>query len=177
MRRTLLVVVGISALVVAAVGGASAATQGAARKAAAAPGGKAFLHEAAVGGMAEVELGKLAQEKAASAAVKSFGAQMVTDHGKANQELEALAQKENVKLPAQLDAKHVALRDRLAKLSGAKFDQAYMSEMVKDHEKDVAEFRTESKSSSDPEVKAFAARTLPVLEGHLKMAKDVKKDL
>lgn len=136
-----------------------------------------FLHEAAIGGLAEVQLGKLAQENASSGAVKTFATQMVDDHGKANRELEALAQQEKVTLPTQLDAKHTALRDRLAKLSGAEFDRAYMTEMVHDHEKDVAEFDKAAKSSTDPEVKAFAAKTLPVLQAHLKMAKDVQQSL
>lgn len=140
-------------------------------------GPQKFLHEAAIGGMAEVELGKLAQENASNAAVKAFATQMVDDHGKANRDLETLAQQEKVTLPTQLDAKHTALRDRLANLSGAQFDRAYMTEMVRDHEKDVAEFEKAAQSSSDPEVKAFAAKTLPVLQGHLKMAKDVEKSL
>lgn len=175
MKKSVLALIAIPAFVCAVGAGATAATKKEGAGAAAAS--QKFLHEAAVGGMAEVELGKLAQQNASSVAVKDFATQMVTDHGKANQELESLAQKESVALPTQLDAKQTALRDRLAKLNGAAFDRAYMAAMVKDHEKDVAEFRAESKSSTNADVKAFAAKTLPVLEGHLKMAQDVQKKL
>jgi putative membrane protein len=134
-----------------------------------------FVKEAAVGGMAEVEMGKLAADKASSDEVKKFGERMVEDHGKANDELKTLAQNKNITLPTSLDAKHKATLDRLSKLSGESFDRAYMQEMVKDHKKDVNEFRTESKSGKDPDVKAWAAKTLPTLEEHLKLAQDANK--
>jgi putative membrane protein len=130
-----------------------------------------FVTKAAKGGLAEVELGKLASEKASSDAVKQFGQRMVDDHGKANNELKTLAQSKSVTIPTDLDAKDKALRDRLMKLSGRAFDRAYMQAMVSDHVKDVNEFRTESKTGKDPEVKAWAAKTLPTLEEHLKMAR------
>jgi putative membrane protein len=129
-----------------------------------------FIMEAARGGMAEVELGQLAKDKAQSDAVKQFGERMVTDHGKANDELKTLAQSKNITLPADLDAKHKATKDKLSKLSGAQFDRAYMQEMVSDHQKDVNEFRKQSQSAKDPEVKAWAAKTLPTLQEHLQMA-------
>jgi len=134
-----------------------------------------FIHEAAVGGMAEVELGKLAQQNGSSAEVKSFGQRMVDDHSKANDELKTLAQSKNVTLPTELDAKHKALHDRLAKLQGAQFDRAYMQAMVQDHKKDVSEFRRESTSAKDPDVKSFASKTLPTLEEHLKLAESTDK--
>lgn len=133
---------------------------------------RAFAHEAAVGGLTEVELGNLAKEKASSADVKQFGERMATDHGKANDELKSWAQSKNVTLPTELDAKHTAVRDRLSKLSGEAFDKAYMKDMVQDHEQDVAKFRQESKSANDPDLKAWAGNTLPTLEDHLKMAQD-----
>jgi putative membrane protein len=131
-----------------------------------------FVTKAASGGMAEVELGRLAVDKASSDAVKKFGQRMVDDHSKANDELKALAQSKNVTLPAEIGPQDKALRDRLAKLSGAAFDQAYMKAMVSDHVQDVNEFRVESKSGKDPEVKAWAAKTLPTLEDHLKQARE-----
>jgi len=97
---------------------------------------------------------------------------MVDDHSKANDQLKDVAQKENITLPTELDAKHKALRDKLAKLHGAQFDRAYMQAMVQDHRKDVSEFRHESTSGQNPEVKSFAAKTLPTLEEHLKLAQD-----
>ena len=134
-----------------------------------------FVMEAANGGMAEVELGKLATDKASSDEVKKFGQRMVDDHGKANDELKKLAENKHITLPTAPDAKHKATMDRLSKLSGEAFDRAYMQEMVKDHRKDVSEFRTESKSGKDPDVKAWAAKTLPTLEEHLKLAQDANK--
>ena len=132
----------------------------------------AFAKEAAVGGLAEVELGNLAKEKASSNDVKQFGDRMVTDHSKANDELKQWAQQKNVTLPTALDAKHKATRDRLAKLSGDAFDKAYMHEMVTDHQKDVAAFKKESTSGRDADLKAWAAKTLPTLQEHLKLAQD-----
>jgi putative membrane protein len=129
-----------------------------------------FIMEAAQGGMAEVELGQLAADKAESSAVKQFAQRMVTDHGKANDELKSLAQSKNITLPADLDAKHKATKDRLSKLSGAQFDRAYMQDMVSDHQKDVSEFKKQSTSAKDAELKAWAAKTLPTLQEHLQMA-------
>jgi len=134
-----------------------------------------FVTNAAGGGMAEVELGKLAVEKASSDQVKQFGQRMVDDHGKANDELKTLAQQKNITLPTSISAKDKAERDRLAKLSGAAFDRAYMSAMLSDHKKDVSEFRVESTSGKDADIKAFAAKTLPTLEEHLKLAQDANK--
>jgi len=147
-------------------------------KAADAPAGdETFVLEAAQGGMAEVELGRLAVQKASNARVKQFGQRMVTDHGKANDELKSLAMDKKITIPAELDAKHKATRDRLAKLSGSAFDHAYIQEMVTDHQKDVADFRKESESGRDVAVKAFAAKTLPTLEEHMKMVQDVSESL
>jgi len=120
--------------------------------------------------MAEVELGQLASQKAQSDQVKQFAQRMVQDHGKANDELKTLAQQKNITLPTDLDAKHKSTRDRLSKLSGAQFDRAYMQDMLADHRKDVSDFRKESQSGKDPDVKAWAAKTLPTLEEHLKLA-------
>jgi len=136
-----------------------------------------FVTKAARGGMAEVELGKLATEKASNDEVKKFGQRMVDDHGKANDELKALAQQKNMTVPSDLSAKDKALRDRLSKLSGAAFDRAYMHAMVTDHRADVNEFRVQSQSGKDAEVKAFAAKTLPTLEEHLRMAQDASKSV
>ena len=134
-----------------------------------------FVTKAAEGGMAEVELGKLAVEKASNDQVKQFGQRMVDDHSKANDELKTIAQQKNITLPTGISAKDKAERDRLARLSGAAFDHAYMSAMLTDHKKDVNEFRVESTSGKDADIKAFAAKTLPTLEEHLKLAQDANK--
>jgi putative membrane protein len=129
-----------------------------------------FANKAAQGGMAEVKLGELAKEKASSQAVKDFGQKMVDDHSKANDELKQIASKDGITLPTGLAAKDQATYDRLSKLSGTEFDKAYMRDMVSDHRTDVNEFRRESQSGSNPDLKAFAAKTLPTLEQHLSMA-------
>jgi putative membrane protein len=140
-----------------------------------APADSKWVIEAAQGGMAEVELGKLASDKAANADVKQFGQRMATDHQKANDELKTVAQQKNITLPAELDAKHKADVARLSKLSGDAFDRAYMKMMLADHRADVSKFKMESQSGKDPDVKAFAAKTLPTLEEHLKQAESANK--
>jgi len=122
--------------------------------------------------MAEVELGTLAKEKASSADVKQFADRMVTDHGKANDELKQWAQQKKVTLPTAIDAKHKATHDRLGKLSGDAFDKAYIQAMLADHRHDVAAFTREAASGKDPDLKAWAAKTLATLQDHLKMAQD-----
>ena len=131
-----------------------------------------FAKEAAAGGLAEVAFGNLAKQKAASADVKAFGDRMVTDHSKANDELKQWAASNNVTLPSDLDAKAKATQERLSKLSGDAFDKAYMKDMVADHKKDVAAFKKESTSGKNADLKAWAGKTLPTLEDHLKMAQD-----
>jgi len=132
-----------------------------------------FLNKAAQGGKAEVELGQLAQQKASSDDVKKFGERMVTDHSKANDQLQQLASQKGITLPDKLNAKDQATKARLEKLSGKQFDQAYMRDMVKDHTKDVNEFQREANSAKDPDVKSFAQSTLPTLQDHLKEAKQI----
>ena len=134
-----------------------------------------FLKKAAQGGMAEVQLGELAQQKAESNDVKQFGKMMADDHGKANDQLKSVAEQKGVTLPTDLSAKDKALKDRLSKLSGEAFDKAYMQHMVTDHKKDVAEFKRESKMAKDNDVKNFASQTLPTLEKHLDRAQQVAK--
>jgi putative membrane protein len=132
-----------------------------------------FVEKAAAGGLAEVELGQLATEKASSDEVKKFGQRMVDDHSKANDQLKQLASSKGIQLPQDLEAKDKAIKERLSKLSGEQFDHAYMSDMVKDHTKDVSEFRKESNAGKDPELKSFAAQTLPTLQEHLKQAQSI----
>jgi putative membrane protein len=131
-----------------------------------------FMADAAAGGLAEVELGRLATDKGTRSEVKDFGKMMVDDHSKANEELKSLAEKEKVTLPAALKPADKALEARLRKLSGAAFDDAYMRAMVNDHVKDVAAFERESKSGGDADLKEWAGKTLPTLKHHLEKAKE-----
>lgn len=132
-----------------------------------------FMKEAAEGGLAEVALGNLAAQKASSTEVKNFGERMVQDHTKANDQLKQIASNKGVNLPSQPSHAQLAEKKRLQKLSGTQFDQAYMNAMLKDHKKDVADFQKESKSGKDPDLKNFAAQTLPTLQDHLKQAQSV----
>lgn len=155
----------------AATGASSAGAMKSAAGSTSMPGAdKAFVQKAAIGGMAEVEMGKLAQQKASNDQVKQFGARMVEDHSKANDELKQVTSGKGMTLPTDLDAKKKNTMAKLQQLSGAQFDRAYMDEMVSDHRATVAEFRKESTSGKDSDVKSFAGKTLPKLEDHLKMA-------
>lgn len=131
-----------------------------------------FVMDAAQGGMLEVELGRMVASKASSDDVKQYAQRMVDDHGKANDQLKQVAEKKSITLPTTLDAKHQHDLDRFSKMSGAELDKAYMEQMYRDHQKDVAEFRKASERSSDPDVKNFASSTLPTLEEHLHQAHD-----
>jgi putative membrane protein len=136
-----------------------------------------FVNKAGTDGLAEVELGRLATQRAARPAVRSFGERMVTDHGRANAELAALARSKGLTVPMALDPSAQAMRDRLSSLNGADFDRAYMSEMVRDHTEDVALFERQTQVSTDPDIKAWTARSLPMLREHLALARQVNSDL
>ena len=129
-----------------------------------------FLMDAAMGGMMEVELGRIAAQQGASAEVKQFGQRMVDDHSKANEELMTLATSKGITLPATLDDKHKEHLAKFSSMTGADFDRAYVKEMVSDHHKDVSEFEKESTKGTDPDLKAFASKTLPTLQEHMRMA-------
>jgi putative membrane protein len=133
-----------------------------------------FAKKAAAGGMFEVKLGEVAIKNAAAADVKAFGTMMVADHGKAGDELKGIADKQDIKLPAALPEKLQAKMDKLSKLEGKEFDTAYVSEMVRDHEKDLAGFKEEAESGKDPELKAFATNTATMVEAHLKAAQKIQ---
>ena len=129
-----------------------------------------FLQKAAEGGKMEVELGNLALQRASNADVKTFAQRMVDDHTKANQQLEELASRKGITLKEREGAAAKQTMAKLSKLSGEAFDREYAKDMVKDHEKDVAEFRAATKLR-DPDIKEFATQTLPTLQEHLEMAK------
>src|ERR1700676_3733819 len=136
-----------------------------------------FAKEAAQGGMAEVKLGQLAQEKGSSDSVKSFGKRMVDNHSKAGDKLKEVASRENISFPTDISAKDQGTYDRLSKLNGAAFDRAYARDMVKDHETDVAAFQKEATAGKDDLLKGFASETLPTLQDHLKQAKEMMKSV
>lgn len=133
---------------------------------------QSFMRKAAQGGIAEVQLGKLAEQNAQSPEVKAFGERMVRDHSKANDELQRVAAQQGVTLPSSPNAKDQATKQRLSQLHGAAFDKAYMHDMVQDHRKDVAEFKSET-SVKDQQLRQWVDKTLPVLESHLREAEKV----
>ena len=126
-----------------------------------------FAVAAANGGMAEVELGTLAQQKAANQKVKDFGGMMVSDHSKANDEMKALAKSKGITLPDSIDSKEQKVKNDLSVKTGADFDKAYVSNMIDDHKEDIKEFEDAAKNLKDPDLKSFAVKTLPVLKMHL----------
>ena len=131
---------------------------------------KTFASEAANGGLAEVQLGQLAEQKATSPQVKEFAQRMVKDHTQANQELMQIAKSEHLDLPTQLDAQHKSEMDRLRGMSGDAFDTAYMQHMVQDHRKTADDFQKQAQSGSDPGLKSFAQKYLPIIQQHLQLS-------
>jgi putative membrane protein len=139
-----------------------------------------FVAKAASGGMLEVELGKIAAQKASNADVKKFGQHMVDDHSKANTELKSLAGKKKWTFPVKMKMEHQIAYDKISKLSGAAFDRDYMAQMVLDHTSTVAEFEQATQKATDADLKAFASKTTPTLRMHLDMARqtnDKVKDM
>jgi putative membrane protein len=134
-----------------------------------------FVKEAAEGGVAEVQLGRLAASNAMNPEVKQFGQRMVDDHGKANMQLMTIANQKNIAVASDLTGKHKDEYDRLSKLSGAQFDREYVRLMLADHQKDVAEFRKQSTSAKDSDLRSFASQTLPTLEQHLMMVQQLSR--
>jgi putative membrane protein len=132
-----------------------------------------WVKQAAQGGIAEVELGKLAQQKAQNDAVKQFGQHMVQDHTKSNDELMKVAAQEGITPPSQPAPKHMAKKKELTEASGAEFDKKYMEAQIKDHKEMIALFEQGAKNNDGP-LKEYATKTLPNLKKHLKMAQDVQ---
>lgn len=138
---------------------------------------KKFADAAAMGGMLEVMLGKLAETNAANPVVKSLGAMMVKDHTKANDELKAWASSMNYTLPTELDAQKQKTYDDLKARKGADFDKEYTHLMVSDHKKDIEEFRKEASGGTETSLKSFASNTLPTLEHHLKESEKARNSV
>jgi len=134
-----------------------------------------FVREAGQAGLAEVRMGELAQQNAQDQQVKDFGQRLVNDHSKANEELARIATQKNFQMPAAMAAKDQSMIDHLSSLNGQDFDKACARHAVEAHQKAIRLFRAEAQSSQDPDLKAFAQKTLPTLEEHLRMAKDLNK--
>jgi putative membrane protein len=134
---------------------------------------RTFADTAARMGMAEVQLATNVSNRAQTQEVRSFAQRMITDHNRSNQELTALAAQKRIDPPADLDPKHKELDTRLASLTGPELDRAYMQAMVEDHATAVAAFESAAAQVTDPDLKAFAAKTLPVLHDHHRQAQEI----
>ncbi|MBK1441553.1 DUF4142 domain-containing protein [Parapedobacter sp. ISTM3] len=133
-----------------------------------------FAVKAADAGLAEVELGKLALEKATDQRIKDFAQKMVNDHQKANDELMTIASKHNITLPPVISEEHVEKQRKLREKSGAEFDREYIDLMVKDHDKVVSMFEDASSDAQNADLKAFASKTLPTLKHHQEEARALR---
>ena len=138
---------------------------------------KMFVTEAFGSGLAEVELGQLAQQQAASSEVKQFGQRMVQDHGQANQKLMALAKELGATPPEKPDAKAEATKRELEGMAGEKFDQGYIRAMIKDHDQAVALFQREAQEGQSEQLRKFAEETLPTIQEHLQMARSLGRQI
>jgi putative membrane protein len=136
-----------------------------------------FIEKTASSGLHEVHLGQLASERAMDPEVKKFGEMMVTDHGKVNKELIAVAQQMGVKVPTQMNAEHEAEYNKFMIMKGQAFDQAYIKHMVDDHKKGVEGFKKASESAKDSRLRAFASKTLPTVREHLTKAEQIASRL
>ena len=132
-----------------------------------------FVKEAAEGSATAIALGKLAQEKGSSDAVKQFGKRMVNDHSKATEELKQAAEMAKIPVSSETPNKVKKAQDKLLRLSGAEFDRAYAKMMVSDHKEDVKAFERQARDGGVSPVKNFAAKTLPTLQEHLRLAEEL----
>ena len=129
-----------------------------------------FAMKAASGGLAEVQAAQLAEQRATSPQIKQFAQRMITDHTTANTELQQIAKQANISLPAQPTGKDAAEGQKLRGVTGTAFDQAYAQGQLQDHRETVELFQKEASSGEDRALKAFAQKTLPILQQHLQMA-------
>jgi putative membrane protein len=134
-----------------------------------------FVKMAAIGGMTEVQLGKIGAEKARNADVKKLAERLVADHTKANEGLKKAAKDAGLAVPEQIDREHQAHIDHFKDFKGEDFDRAFIDHQVKDHEKDIALFTRASKEAKNSVIKDFAAKALPTLQEHLEEAKKLQK--
>jgi putative membrane protein len=135
-----------------------------------------FAKDAAVSGLVEVELGKLATQKGSKDEIKQFGEKLASDHSKANEQLKQVAGKENIQVPDALDSKHQSQIDKLAKLDGEAFDKAFLKDQLKDRQAAVQDFNSEAQSGADPELRTFASNMLPTLQQQLQVARNLSKN-
>ena len=137
----------------------------------------AFIKKLARGDLAEVDAGRLASQKSENQGVKNFGQEMVTDHSKNNTELKSVATSNGIQMPETIGKEHAAEKSKLESASGGAFDKQYIAAQVRDHEKTVQLLQHEISQGQDPAVKDFARKTLPVVQHHLAMAKELQSNM
>jgi putative membrane protein len=133
--------------------------------------------ELATGGMNEIGLSQTALSKSSNEEVKQFAQKMIDDHTAAGEELKSLAASKNVMLPATMDSKHMSLNNKLSGMTGMDFDKEYMKAMVKDHQDTVSLLAKEANSGKDADAKALASKLLPIVQGHLQMARTMMDNM
>jgi putative membrane protein len=173
MKNTLTLICGMSAALLTA--GSAGAADGTRTGQLPSPDDK-FVQDAVAGGKTEVQLGQMASQKATMPMVREYGTRMAQDHSKANEELNRILTEQGITEPGATE-KTTRSTGRLENMNGPDFDRAYMNAMMKDHKNDIAEFKKEAANGRDPEIRDYAARTLPVLEEHLRMAKQVQANM
>jgi putative membrane protein len=136
---------------------------------------KQFVEKAAAGNTAEIKLAQLAEKKSRDSKVKDFANRMITDHGKANNDLKPIADAAHLGMSDQLEGEAKATYIKLERLSGPDFDRSYISGMVKDHRKDAAGYQKAQSQVKDPQLKIYVDNTLPVVQSHLSMAEEIQK--
>jgi putative membrane protein len=132
-----------------------------------------FVRMAFLGGMMEVKMGQIAVDQASNPTVRKFAKRLVDGHSRANKELMSIIEKRGLAGPQGIDSQHHDLLNKFARMRGGDFDSQFMNHMVKHHEKNIALFEKEAQDGQDPDLKAFAAKTLPTLKEHLQMAKQI----
>lgn len=135
----------------------------------------AFIQKAIAGNLAEIKVGQLAQQKGASAGVRHFGTVLEQDHSTANQQAMTAASTMGVTPPAEPSAKEQMEYGKLASLSGTRFDEAFVKAMVKDHKKDIAEYKKEAKAAGNSPAASYAETSLPTLQKHLRLAESLER--
>ncbi len=134
---------------------------------------RTFINSAEQGNLAEIQDAKMIEQKATDPAIKDFASRMVTDHTQASQELKALAKSTGVTLPAETTAAEANQKDEWQKLSGVKLDDAYLRGQLEDHKQAISVFENEVEHGQNEAVKDYAAKTLPTLQDHIRIAEDI----
>lgn len=157
--------------------GTTGATQPAGQQPAQAPLASqdaSFIRDAAQANLAAIQLGRLAEQKGASPSVKQMGQSMVQDHTQLNSQLQQIATRKGITLPASPSTDQQNTLNQLSGLSGQQFDQAFQKQVIQEHQQELTKFQAEASQGQDPDLKAFAQKAVPGLQQHLNMAQSMQ---